>query len=44
LVVLGEGVVQVTTAGTIAVQLRSETNGNQVSLRNGTLLRLEPIG
>lgn len=43
-VVLGEGVITVTTAGTIAVQLRSETNGTQVSLRPGTVLRLEPIG
>lgn len=44
LVIEGSGAITITTAGTIAIQFRSENNGTQISLRAGTLFGITRVG
>lgn len=42
--VLGMGVFRISTAGTISVQLRSETNGTGISIRPNSMLIIRKVG
>jgi hypothetical protein len=41
--VTGEGVIRITTAGTVAIQIRPETNGTAATIRPDSIFLLEKI-